>query len=78
MLELLRNNAGVKQVPSFDSYCLWLGYRAQKPLEDITASGSIILKQKIERWARKCRELGVEPVLKISRKLKDGVDTPTT
>ncbi len=74
ILELLRNRAGVKQIPEFDSYCLWLGYRAQARLDDISATGSIILKQKIETWARKSRELGIEPVLKISRKLKAGVD----
>ena len=68
LLELLRNKAGVKAVPNFKSYCLWLGYRSQKPLGDITATGSIIFKQKIETWARKARELGVEPVIKISRK----------
>ena len=68
LLELLRNKAGVKAIPSFTSYCLWLGYRSQKPLDDITVTGSIILKQKIETWARKARDLGVEPVIKISRK----------
>lgn len=75
VLELLRNRAGVKQVPHFSSYCLWLGYRAKTPLSSIADTGSIILKQKIEAWARKCRELGIEPVIKISRKLKPGVDT---
>lgn len=75
VLELLRNRAEVAQVPSFESYCLWLGYRAQAPLDDITKTGSIILKQKIETWARKARGLGIEPVLKLSRKLKPGVDT---
>lgn len=74
VLELLRNQAGIKQVPDFDSYCLWLGYRSQSDLESITDTGSIIFKQKIETWARKARELGVEPVIKISRKLKHGVD----
>lgn len=75
VLELLRNSAGVKAIPDFDSYCLWLGYRAQqKAPANIADSGSIILKQKVERWARKCRELGVEPVIKISRKLKEGVE----
>jgi uncharacterized protein (TIGR04141 family) len=68
LLELLRNKAGVKAMPHFTSYCLWLGYESRKPLGDITVSGSIILKQKIETWARKARELGIEPVLKISRK----------
>jgi uncharacterized protein (TIGR04141 family) len=74
ILELLRNKAGVNQIPEFKEYCLWLGYRGQNRLDSITDTGSIILKQKIETWARKCRELGIEPVIKISRKLKPGVD----
>jgi uncharacterized protein (TIGR04141 family) len=75
VLELVRNRAGKKELPNFNKYCLWLGYRAKNRLDNITDSGSIILKQKIEAWARKCRELGIEPVIKISRKLKPGIDT---
>jgi uncharacterized protein (TIGR04141 family) len=69
ILELLRNKAGVREIPNFESYCLWLGYRSQKQLEDITGTGSIILKQKIETWARRARDLGIEPIIKISRKI---------
>lgn len=69
VLELLRNRASVKQVPDFGEYCLWLGYKSKKPLESIMNSGSIILKQKIELWARRARELGIVPVLKISQKV---------
>jgi len=69
VLELLRNRAGVKQVPKFRQYCLWLGYKSKANLEKVSQSGSIILKQKIEAWARKAHEVGVEPVIKISRRL---------
>ena len=68
VLELIRNRAGVTQVPGFQRYCLWLGYESKAELKDITKSGSIILKQKIETWARKALELGIEPMLKISHK----------
>ena len=74
LLELLKNHAGVAQIPDFDSYCLWLGYRGQNRIESIASTGSIVLKQKLEAWARKARELGIEPVIKISRKLKPGYD----
>lgn len=67
-LELLGNRANVRKVPAFSSYCIWLGYRARRPLGDITRSDSIILKMKLEAWARKARELGVTPVLKLSHK----------
>lgn len=68
VLELLRNRAEVKQIPQFSSYCLWFGYRAKNKLDNVSDSGSIILKQKVETWARKCRDLGIEPRIKISHK----------
>ncbi len=70
VLELLRNKANVNKIPSFDRYCLWIGYRSKKPITDITQTGSIIFKQKLEIWARKAREVGVVPVLKISQSEK--------
>jgi uncharacterized protein (TIGR04141 family) len=69
LLEMLRNRAGVRRVPEFEKYCLWLGYKSKGGLDNIADSGSIILKQKIETWARKARELGIEPVLKLSQKV---------
>lgn len=70
VLELLRNRANVNEIPEFERYCLWIGYRSQKPVTDITTTGSIIFKQKLEAWARKAREVGVVPVLKISQSNK--------
>jgi hypothetical protein len=74
VLELLRNKAGVSEIPDFRSYCLWLGYRGQKLPQSIADTGSIILKQKIEAWARATEALGLTPVLKISRRLRAGVE----
>lgn len=70
VLEILRNRAQAKEIPNFVRYCLWLGYRTagDEPLANISLSGSIILKQKIETWARKCRELDITPVIRISRR----------
>jgi hypothetical protein len=53
---------------------LWLGYRGQNRIESIASTLSIGLKQKLEAWASEARELGIEPVIKISRKLKPGYD----
>lgn len=69
VLELIRNRAQVKKIPDFQRYCLWLGYKGKKRLDNISQSGSIILKQKIELWARRSRELGIEPVIKVSRRI---------
>ncbi|WP_279580570.1 hypothetical protein [Fodinicola feengrottensis] len=69
-MELIRNRANVTDIPEFTSYCLWFGYEAKKPLTDIRTSGSIILKQKIDNWARKARDLSIRPVIKLSHRAK--------
>ncbi len=68
LLELLHNRATVEAIPDFDTYCLWLGYRGTKLPNNIADSGSIILKQKLEAWSRRCIELGIEPRIKLSLK----------
>lgn len=70
-LELIRTGASAKKLPEFRRYALWLGYESTPDrLKSIKDSRSLILKQKIESWARKARDLGIEPVIKISRKIK--------
>lgn len=70
VLEIIRNKANIEKIDNnIKSYCLWLGYEAEKRLSKISDSRSIILRQSIEVWARKCRELGIKPKLKISRKI---------
>lgn len=69
LLHLLSNKAGVKRIPQFQRYCLWLGYEAQTAPKNIADTNSIILKQKIEAWARLCTDLGITPVIKISKKV---------
>lgn len=70
VLEILRNKANVNKIDcKIKSYCLWLAFDLKKRLIKLSKSKSIILKQSIEAWARKCRELGIEPKIKISRKI---------
>jgi len=67
VLEIIRNNANVKKLNhEVKIYCLWLGLKLQHLPERLSDSNSIILKQKIEAWARRCRELGIEPRIKLS------------
>jgi len=69
VLEIIRNNANVKKLdPDLRAYCLWLGVRTATVPAHISDVNSIILKQKIDAWARRCRELGLEPKLKFSRR----------
>jgi hypothetical protein len=37
---------------------------------------SIILKQKIDAWARRCRELGIDPKLKFSQRIASSPPMP--
>lgn len=76
VLELMHNKAGVKSVPNFDKYCLWMGYRAKNLPASLADSGSIILKQKVDAWARRCDEMGITPVLKLSLAVKPEAAAP--
>lgn len=74
VLELIHNGVNLYPLPPFKKYCLWMGYRAKKRPLSLADSGSIILKQKVESWARQCEEVGYIPVLKLSRKLNPQYD----
>ncbi|MGO4257599.1 DUF6119 family protein [Marmoricola sp. RAF53] len=74
VLELLRNKSETKEVPNFDRYCLWFGYRVKNLPDSMADSGSIILKQQIEAWARRATELGITPVIRMSQKIVLGID----
>jgi len=70
VLEIIRNNANVKKLdPNWRAYCLWLGVKTATIPAHMSDVNSIILKQKIDAWARRCRELGIEPRLKFSRRV---------
>lgn len=70
MLDIIRNNANLKKLDNPpERYCLWLGFKRTVP-EKISDIRSIILKQHIDMFARKCWEVGIVPVLKFSHKVK--------
>lgn len=70
MLDIIRNNANLKKLDNPpERYCLWLGFERSVP-EKISNIRSIILKQHIDMFARKCWEVGIVPVLKFSHKTK--------
>lgn len=70
MLDIIRNNANLKKLDNPpERYCLWLGFERSVPAK-ISDIRSIILKQHIDMFARKCWEVGIVPVLKFSQKKK--------
>lgn len=75
VIELIHNRANLFPLPPFSRYCLWFGYRATSLPDSLADTGSIILKQKVEAWARQCTEVGFTPVLKLSRKAHPHHDT---
>lgn len=73
-LELITKKANIKKLDeNFKSYCLWIGVENKNIPEKLSAIKSIIFKQKIESWARKCSEFGITPKVKISKHLKKDV-----
>lgn len=68
-LEIIRNNANLKKLDNYPrKYCLWFGFTREVP-NNLSEVKSIILKQNIDMFARKCREIGIEPVVKFSKKI---------
>lgn len=66
-VELFSKKSNIKKLGiNFKSYCLWLGLERDTKITKLSDIKSIIFKQKIESWARKCLEYGIEPKLKIS------------
>jgi hypothetical protein len=69
-IELMRNRASTTTLPTVDRFCLWLGYRVQGNLPATMAeTGSIILKQKLQAWARTAINAQMTPVIKLSKKV---------
>lgn len=71
-LELISKKANIKKLDAnFKNYCIWLVIENKSLPKKISDINSIILKQKIESWARKCFELGITPKIKISKLEKE-------
>jgi uncharacterized protein (TIGR04141 family) len=66
VLEIFRNEPSTFGGLGIDSYCLWLVVERSTPITKLSDLHSIILKQKLDAWARKCRELGIKPMARIS------------
>ncbi|MDD4110588.1 MAG: TIGR04141 family sporadically distributed protein [Clostridia bacterium] len=68
-LEVIRNNASLNKLDNPpEKYCLWFGITNKNKVDDITKLNSIILKQQIDLFGRKCRDIGIIPLIKISKK----------
>lgn len=70
-LELISKKANTKKLnKDFKNYCIWFGIDNKNLPTKISQINSIILKQKIESWARKSLEFGITPKIKISKHTK--------
>ncbi|WP_280262128.1 DUF6119 family protein [Nocardia abscessus] len=70
LLKLVGKRATTKDIPGFERYCLWFGYAAKRLPGNVADTNSVILKQKIESWARVCRDYRVTPVIKLSKHIR--------
>lgn len=70
-LEIIRNKSNLKKLSnSPKKYCLWLWFDNKNTINLISEVNSIILKQQIDIFSRKCREIWIEPMLKFSKRVK--------
>lgn len=66
-LEILKKKANIRKLDiNFKTYCLWIVFDRAGKINKLSEVKSIIFKQKIESWARKCSEFGITPKIKIS------------
>jgi len=66
-LEIIKKRANIKKLDiNFKTYCLWIILDRAGEISKLSEIKSIIFKQKIESWARKCFEFGIAPKIKIS------------
>jgi uncharacterized protein (TIGR04141 family) len=73
-LEIINKKANLKKLnKQAKNYTLWLVFKRGE-LKTISEIKSIIFKQKIESWARKCHDFGVIPRIKISYITKKELD----
>jgi len=70
-LDILRNDPGALNDVRPHAYCLWMVFERKTELASLSSLRSIILKQKLDAWARKCRDLGIQPMVRISRRVAE-------
>lgn len=52
-------------------FCLWLGFSNVNRVGKISSVDSLILKQKLQSWKKTCEKVGITPVIKISKVVKE-------
>lgn len=66
-LELIKKKVNVKKLDAnFKNYCIWIILDRAEKIKKLSEIKSIIFKQKVESWARRCFEFGITPKIKIS------------
>lgn len=66
-LEIIKKKSNIRKLDiNFKTYCLWIVLDRSEKIKKLSEIKSIIFKQKLESWARKCLEFGIIPKIKIS------------
>lgn len=60
----------------FKTYCIWLVLKRSTEIQHLSDIKSMILKQRLDDWARRCRNAGILPALRISYKGPGGTVLP--
>lgn len=66
-LEIINKKANIKKLNvTFKNYCVWIVIDRSEKIKSLSEIKSIIFKQKLEYWARKCSDFNITPKVKIS------------
>lgn len=76
VLEILLNEPAIGQNLGLRTYCIWLVLERATDLSKVSSVRSIILKQRLDDWARKARNLGITPLLRLSYRRGGGFVIP--
>ena len=68
--EIIRNEPHQRAKLDIDTFCLWFILDRERPLKKLSSLRSIILKQKLDDWARRSLEVGIRPQVRLSRRPK--------
>lgn len=72
VVELLASEPSYRLALNVNTYCIWLGLERAGRVARISEINSVILKQRLDDWARKCLNIGITPILRISYKNDSG------
>ena len=69
VINAIQSKANKKKFQKMKKYCVWLVFENRKnTIQKLSEINSVMFKQSLDEWRRKCHNAGIEPLLRISYK----------